>query len=280
MPRRLPERDFRSIRYVMLPRDFALGSGREPKPTDLVDRETWKGITLLPDDVAVRTSNHNGHLLRILYKLWAGWVESLNQAQDPIDYGIYDASDELQACIYNALCGYYRQAVGCIRNAIEQFSICSYLQSTNRNTEFEAWQSGKLELSFGNACDGLIRQATVKVLTRNLEKNVKDSLFRQKSKDHEGGWARRLYSELSNYSHTRPGFTTSDMWQSNGPVYEEQSFRIVCDFFFKASCLGFLFVKIARDSFSIPKSGKESLASGLFDCPTVLIDAIRFLFRD
>jgi hypothetical protein len=43
-------------------------------PTDLVDEETWSGITHLADDVAIRTSDHNGLRLALLYSLWGDWA--------------------------------------------------------------------------------------------------------------------------------------------------------------------------------------------------------------
>ena len=49
--------DFRAIRHVLEPGDFALGDEElDPPPTDQLDPNTWHGIMDLPDDVAVRIS--------------------------------------------------------------------------------------------------------------------------------------------------------------------------------------------------------------------------------
>jgi hypothetical protein len=61
MSRPLPTSDFRAIRIVLEPDDFALSSGEpDPPPSDLIDENIWHGIMTLPDDVSVRTSNHYG----------------------------------------------------------------------------------------------------------------------------------------------------------------------------------------------------------------------------
>jgi hypothetical protein len=67
--------DFRAVRIVLEPDDFALTNGEPDIPDDLVDRETWNGIMVLPDDVAIRTSNHKGGWLKELYHQQALWTE-------------------------------------------------------------------------------------------------------------------------------------------------------------------------------------------------------------
>src|SRR5208283_3299862 len=60
MPKPLPSSDFRAIRIVLERDDFAYAPGPELPPSDLVDENTWRGITTLPDDVSIRASNHYG----------------------------------------------------------------------------------------------------------------------------------------------------------------------------------------------------------------------------
>lgn len=59
MSRRLPLKDFRGRRKVLVRSDF----GYAPKPlrrtSDQIDQETWDRLVILRDDVAIRTSNRN-----------------------------------------------------------------------------------------------------------------------------------------------------------------------------------------------------------------------------
>src|SRR5690242_229347 len=102
--------DFRAVRIVLEDEDFALVEGEEGPPTDLIDREVWNGIVTLPDDVAIRTSNHYGQPLRVLDQHWTVWVFAVDSVQEPIGEAMLDAADEFRAATFNALHGYYRQA--------------------------------------------------------------------------------------------------------------------------------------------------------------------------
>ena len=68
MVSKLPLSDFRAIRQ-----DFAFSEGPDLAPTNLID----ENLTHLPDDVAIRTSDHNGHRLKLLQDLWSDWVTAV-----------------------------------------------------------------------------------------------------------------------------------------------------------------------------------------------------------
>jgi len=58
MVKELPLTDFRAVRRVLEPSDFALvDDGPEPPPSDLVSENAWHSIMDLPDDVAIRTTS-------------------------------------------------------------------------------------------------------------------------------------------------------------------------------------------------------------------------------
>ena len=270
--------DFRAVRIVLEPEDFAFSSGEEPPPSDLVDEETWHGITVLPDDVSIRTSNHHGGLLKILYDLWAAWIEAVWWDQDPLYDTILDAADEFQAVTFNALHGYYRQAVGCLRNALEQVAIGTYCQVCGKVTEFAQWRAGQAKISFGRACDELAGAASVQPLNTHIQNTLGDSIFNQKTKSNPGGWARRLYSELSDYSHTRPGFTNVDMWASNGPIYVPEAFVSTTEMYLQASALCFILVKLGRPSFGLPQDAFQVFGSASIRPMKIARVAYEYLF--
>jgi hypothetical protein len=54
MTRKLPLSDFRAVRHMLEPHEFGLSDeGEDTAPTDLIDEQTWAGLTHLPDDVAI-----------------------------------------------------------------------------------------------------------------------------------------------------------------------------------------------------------------------------------
>jgi hypothetical protein len=257
----LPLKDFRAIRIVLEADDFVFSSGNEPQPSDLIDKETWHGIADLPDDVAIRTSNHHGDLLKILYDLWGAWIEAVGENQDPLYDTILDAADEFQAATFNALHGYYRQAIGCLRNALEQITIGTYCQACRRMTDFAQWKAGQSKMTFGQACDRLAGAAPLQQLNAHLQTTLNDSIFNQKTQAYKGGWARRLYAELSDYAHTRPGFTSFDMWASNGPIYAQEAFVSFEEMYLQTSALGLLLVKLGRSDFFLPQDASRVFES-------------------
>ena len=187
MSKPLPIDDFRAVRIVLEPDDFAQSSGNEPLPSDLIDKETWYGITVLPDDVSITTSNHHGNLLKILFDLGSTWIEAVGEDQDYLFDTIIDAADEFDATTFNSLHGFYRQAIGCLRNALEQVIIGTYCQVCGKATDFKHWRSGQTELFFGQACDGLARAISLQPLNAQIQVTLGDTIFNQKTKT-DSGW--------------------------------------------------------------------------------------------
>ena len=273
--------DFRAIRIILEPDDFALSSGDEPLPSDLVDKDTWRGITTITDDVCIRTSNHHGKLLKIQYNLWGAWIESIGDRQDYLFDTLLDAADEFKATTFNSLNGYYRQAISCLRSAIELITIGTYCQICGETDKYNEWRGGKGNgITFGEACDNLGRTASVKALDLYLSKNLGDTIFAQKTPTSAGGWARRLYSDLSNYSHTRPGFASGDMWASNGPIYVTKAFISTVEMQLQVSALCFIMVKLARPAFVLPKDAQQIFESSKIRPMKIALIAYEYLFKN
>ncbi len=178
MPRKLPEHDFRARRVVLTRLDFALAPKPEPPPSDRIDKASWSSIVTLPDDVAVRTSNHHGTTLRQLDDLWGAWIESIGENNALMASAMLDAADDFQAATYTALTGFYRLSVSALRSALELTTIGAWAQVCGKTKEYKKWQGGKLTLSFGQACDGLI--AATSSLRDELRSTVSDSSVRSK----------------------------------------------------------------------------------------------------
>lgn len=82
MAKPLPLDDFRAVRIVMEPDDFVAGpDGPEPPPSNLIPEDTWHHLTTLPDDVAIRTSNHHGTLLSVLNQLVRTWPVAVGDSE-------------------------------------------------------------------------------------------------------------------------------------------------------------------------------------------------------
>ena len=214
MPKRLTDSDFRAHRRVLTRGDFAYSPKPEAPPSDPVSRSVWEAIVTLPDDVAVRTSNHHGTAFTQLENLSGAWVESIGDLQDCLFPAMLDASDDFQSSAYTALTGFYRLSISALRSALELITIAAWAQICGKDDEYRAWRSGKATLSFGQGCDGLIGQVEH---PRNIRVDVNDTLFDQKTPSCEGGFARRIIDGLSNFSHSRPGCADGDVAQQQRP---------------------------------------------------------------
>lgn len=234
----------------------------------------------LPDDVSIRTSNHHGRQVKQIYELWGAWIEAIGENQDCLSEPMIETIDEFEAVTFNSLHGFYRQAIGSLRNALELVTIGAYCQVCTKSTEFTQWRAGQIEISFGSACDGLSGATAIQLLNSHLRGVVGESIFNQKNKTYAGGWARRLYSELSNYAHSRPTFTNADMWASNGPIYEPKAFELTFELLLQVYALCYyILVKVSRPSFVLPEPCKELLKSGTLAWMKIAYHSYDYLFQ-
>ncbi len=82
MTKPLPLSDFRAVRHILEEHEYAYG-GEEVPPTDLVEPSVWDHITHLPDDIAIRISNHHGSQLKLLNTLSSDWMKSVGDPLKP-----------------------------------------------------------------------------------------------------------------------------------------------------------------------------------------------------
>jgi hypothetical protein len=280
MPKPMPLDDFRAVRIILENDDFGLApEGPDRPPQDLIDPETWNSIVTLPDDVSVQTSNDYGQLLRAMDRCWAALIDCLALRRDPVEDATLDVADEFHAATYNSLHGYYRQAFGCLRNALETMAIATYCQVTKQRALYRQREAGKARIEFGKACDGLVNVPRLVNLRRRLKGELDDSIFDPKKGGvDEGGWARRLYSDLSEYEHSRPNFRNADMWQSNGPVFSPKDFTRLAAGVHETAALCFLMVKMARPRFRLPTKAEEIWTFNLIKPSKIAVLSREILF--
>jgi len=224
--------DFRAKRLMLEDSDFAVVSGSYPGPTDLIQEDTWKSITSLPDDVSIRTSDKYGPQLEQMWEYWGIWgrvvlgVQALSSdpTESPTAVAACDAADEFQAATYCALVGFYRVAFSCLRNVLEQMTIGTRLAITSDANSFADWRNGEDRIGFGWAADTLPQNPKVRALEQHLKTSRADSLFAQNPK----GFARRLFVQFSKYTHGAAGFTDADSRDSNGPIFVPETFLAWC----------------------------------------------------
>jgi hypothetical protein len=118
--------------------------GSYPPPTDLVPKEQWDHLMILPTDVALKSSSYEGSTIPRLATLDSAWIFSWPEPGEApfMEEVSLLAGEEFNALVFNALHGYYRQAIGCLRNAIETLIAAAALAVTGNQELFNWWRKG------------------------------------------------------------------------------------------------------------------------------------------
>jgi hypothetical protein len=239
MGKRKSVKDFRSSRKLLPAEIFALGTGTRSRPTDLVRKRVWRGIMHLPDDVALRTSDHHGKQLGILYTLWGAWLDAIGEDQDALYGAMLDATDCFQSSTFDGLHGYYRSALSDLRAALDVVAIGTVGNLAPADPVYARWEASNARLVF-----------PLPKLRRLTNEPVSSLLFKQ------AGWMDNLYDDLSAYSHLRPDASDGTMWESNGPVYSTSAFRKVFGSQIATYAACYHMVKVGRPDFILPKEAE------------------------
>lgn len=284
MPEKLEPTDFRAGRWKMLPDDFAISSDEpEPPPRDLITEEAWQSIVVLPDDVSIRTSSHLGTDLSVAHELWGEWIGftldifGLDAQKSPLDVSITNSMSELQASLYNAMTGFYRTGISALRNALEHVTIGLDFELNTDSMRLQNWLNGDDDVAtFGRAASSLSNTRIVQDLEGQLLRCVSDNLFRQKdkTKSDPGGMTRRLFSELSKYTHGSPGKTEADLWESNGPIFSLRAFMTWRMLFGKTMAVALILVRIGRPSVEPIEKWKELFGAAIRLVPEGNMDKV------
>jgi len=244
MAEKLPPSDFRALRQKLKPEAFLISEGMDVPPTDLVDEGTWFGITHLPDDLAIRTSDHSGLRLALLYSLWGDWLTAIGDPEKPDElFGcLIDAADAFQCTHFLFLHGYYRAAMAELRVALELVMIGAYGNLRPTDPKYVAWKTSGSELGFTRfrkkMC-GMLRAGQAKWL---LE---------------DDGFPNQIFRQLCNFTHSRPDSSDAALRKgSNGPVYVHEASTLTYLTTVSVYAICYLLVRIARPSFTLPTDSR------------------------
>jgi hypothetical protein len=242
MSKDLPITDFRAVRRVLEPHVFASGGDNVP-PTDLIDSAVWDGIMHLPDDVAIRISNHHGTRLKLLYSFWGDWLVAIGEPDNPDELFncMLDAADCFQCMTFDFLHGYYRSALANLRSALELVIIGVYGNVDPSNEKYLGWKGGSSELGFTPARKSLLESLKGKPGSWLLEPDE---------------FPTRMFRDLCRFTHSRSDASDGALWQSNGPVYNNGAIKLAFDTSLRVYAISYLLVRMGRPAFTVPKDSR------------------------
>lgn len=262
MPKQMPLDDFRAVRSVLEPDDYAYSSGiPDPPPSDLIPEDVWHHLTTLPDEVAVRTSNRHGTLIARLNQLAGTWPVCVGDSEhaDLVGLAMIEMINEPDASLYNMLVGFYRQAVDSLRIVLESVSMGALCQLTAQDSRLQNWLEGNEEVKFREVANGLQGAPETNRLHDHLQQVSHSGFADQanRAQAYRGGWLRQLYQRLCKYSHGQPLFNNTSLWQSNGPIYVGRAVAIVTGLFMETFVASYILVKLCRPEFELPAEARE-----------------------
>jgi len=250
--------DFRIRRRYLHPSLFVLGPEGDtyPPPSDLIAEDEWDGMMILPTDVLLKSTSYEGALVGGLQTLQSNWIFSWPEP-DSAPYmnevtGL--AGEEFDALVFNAAHGWYRQAIGCLRNALEILIIGAGLAVTGNQSLFDQWRNLAHEIGFG--------QARAWLRDSNLGQQVDaDAAPGSVFGDDPTSWTKARYKTLCAYAHSQSGYNNSDFWESNGPVFRPRALQVVDEEFRQTLALSYLLVRLAWPSYT-PGPGQVHVLDG------------------
>ncbi|WP_163506482.1 hypothetical protein [Fodinicola acaciae] len=194
-----------------------------------------------------------------LNQLHSDWVFSWPDPETApyVDYPSLIAGEEFDALVFNALHGYYRQAISCLRVALETLTMAASFAVVDDMTSFMSWQRGTLETKFGRARASLRDSAA----GRKIEAKVfPHSIFGNS----DNAWLKTQYKRLCDYAHSRAGHDNGCFWESNGPLFVPRALETVEREFRETVALCYLLQRLGSPAYA-PKQGQRSLLRGPVD---------------
>jgi len=255
MVKKVDLEDFRAIRRVLEPDDFALTDGKpDPPPTDLISQEAWDHIMTLPGHVAITTTSHQGSRIALLNDLSSEWVFSI-PGGGITGQAMMEIWDNLESSIFNTIHGHYKTALTILRVALETSVFAARCALAGDQAQWERWNSGA-EFKFGNACDEILRLPEVKAREDEVTGQLGIGIFRGTAGSRRDAWARSLYGRLCRYSHARGDTTDTSIWNSNGPVYSAHGLKTCYETFLETYALVLVLARWSQGRIGLKRNGK------------------------
>lgn len=167
-----------------------------------------------------------------------------------------DCSDDFAASIMSLMHGFYRQAVGTLRSALEIMVFACLCQLTSDQKAWKAWESGKKEFDFNQTRHNLMKVRVVGTLEDRAKADTGRTMFADKNRSDPGGWATSLHRHLSNFIHARGNTSNGRIWESNGPIYSGEGMRTGYHSYLETYALLLLLAKISYPSLIMPREAE------------------------
>jgi hypothetical protein len=194
------------VRVYLTDDDYALNEGPPYDPKGNIDPKAWRDLTVLPDSVALMTTDAFTLAIPVLQEIAWAWLEICDAmpADSPMRIQAMAALESFQGATFNAVHGWYRIAGIALRNAVEDILVGLYYQNqATKRSEFDNVTSGKARTPRRGEIDGEL----LKFASRELVDEV-NALYQD---------------ELSVYVHRMSDGT---LWKSNGPVFAPEQFNV------------------------------------------------------
>src|SRR5579875_371657 len=223
---------------------------RRSQPVVAADGD-WHELLALGEDVARTIAERHVALLQRLHALGQAWLALVSVTEDcergPLDRALLDAHAEFMACAFLLLHGFYSQALRCLRSALELAVMGAFFELAGDTERYARWVSGKNERNvfFKEACDWLMNAPVAAPLEKRLHVVTGRTLFAQ-GHGEKAGRMRRLFRDLSAYSHTVPGASNYDLWRSNGPIYVFTEVERCRDLYCIVQAYAYVAIRLAR----------------------------------
>jgi len=172
------------------------------------------------------------------------------------------AGEEFDALAFIAIHGYYRQALGCLRNALEVLTVAAGLAVTGNSGLLQRWRAGH-EVPFGNARDWLAASGRGRAVDAVA---APEPVFAGRT-----GQLTNLYARLCGCAHSRAGTNNMDFWESNGPVHVWGLLDRVRSEVRETMAMGLLLLVLGSEIFTLTTDA----ASILTDAERAWLGAIR-----
>ncbi|MGB7973772.1 MAG: hypothetical protein WCF81_05360 [Roseiarcus sp.] len=155
---------------------------------------------------------------------------------------LLEAANCFQGATFNFLHGFYRTALSELRTSLELVTIGAYGNLHPTDKDYREWKAGKSEVFGFTRCR--------KRLLGDLKKGRAKWMFEYDAP------LSSTYQRLCSYTHARPDAGYSVLWESNGPVYNNDAIRLAFFSSLDVYALCYLLVRLARPRFVMPEKSE------------------------